>query len=623
MLRASQTAQIVAKELGIGVIYDERLRENNVGSLNGNSVEEGERYFNPENKLTYEQIVLSKFKNNFPGGENYSDIKLRMIDFINDIDKKYENKNILIVSHEVPIMMLESIFSGWTNKEAVERREEISIKTGELRELSFHSFPYNEEAELDFHKPYIDRIEFICPKCRKIIKRVPEVMDCWLDSGSMPFAQRYWPFNSGEKMDRPPELFPADYISEAIDQTRGWFYTLLAISSLLGFGPSYKNVVVLGHVLDESGQKMSKSKGNVIDPWLMIEKYGADALRWYLYTVNQPGYPKLFTEKDIDKALKKFIMTFWNCYVFLQTYRPKDLNFDVKSLELKNPLDKWILSRLNSVIKESTDNLDEYNITTPARLIENFIINDFSLWYIRRSRNRLQRPKTQEEAEETASVFAFVLIESCKLAAPFVPFLSEEIYRNLKNNDNSVHLEDWPKIDKSQIDNELEEKMNIIREIVTAGLKIRSDEGIKVRQPLKNLKIKSPKLKLEKDLLELIQDELNVRRVEIEDSAIQSGNWELEYDFEIDGELKDEGLMRDIMRLIQDMRKTAGCKPEDKITVFYSTSGDLAGLISRKKQEFLFQVGAEDIISSKENKGLKIESTSQVDGQELWLGLKL
>jgi isoleucyl-tRNA synthetase len=623
ILRTSQTAQIVSKSIGVEIIYDERLREINVGSLNGKPSEEGEKYFNPESKLSYEEIVLSKFKNNFPEGENYTEIKLRMLDFINDIDKKYNNKNILIVGHAVPIMMLETIFSGFTNKETVEKWKDFSINTGELKELDFHIFPYNEEAELDFHRPYIDEIEFTCPKCEGIMRRTPEVMDCWFDSGSMPFAQRHWPFNDGEKKNQPPEFFPADYITEAIDQTRGWFYTLLAISSLLGFGPSYKNVIVLSHVLDENGQKMSKSKGNVVDPWLMIEKYGADSLRWYLYTVNQPGDPKLFVEKNIDKALKKFIMTFWNCYIFLQTYKSKNLNFDIKSLESKNLLDKWILSRLNSVIKESTDNLDEYNITASARLIEDFIINDFSLWYIRRSRNRLQRPKTQKEAEETALVFAIVLIESCKLAAPFVPFLSEEIYRNLKGNDNSVHLENWPKTDKTQIDKDLEVKMNIIREIVTAGLKIRSDEGIKVRQPLSKLKIKSQKLKIEADLIELIKDELNVRKVEIENSVIETGDWELEYDLEITEELKEEGLMRDIMRQIQDMRKKAGCKPEDKITIYYSASENLTGLIFKKKQEFLSQVGAEDIISSKENKGLKIESTSQIDGQELWLGLKL
>lgn len=623
ILRTSQTAQIIAKEIGVEVIYDERLREINVGSLNGKSCRDGEKYFNSDDRLTYEQIVLKKFKNNFPEGENYTEVKLRTINFINEIDKKYKNKNILIVGHAVPIMMLENIFLGFTNEELAKEWKNISIETGELRKLLFNSFPYNEKAELDFHRPYIDEIEFTCPKCQGAMRRTPEVMDCWFDSGSMPFAQRHWPFNDGEKKNQVPEFFPADYITEAIDQTRGWFYTLLAISSLLGFGPSYKNVIVLSHVLDENGQKMSKSKGNVVDPWLMVEKYGADSLRWYLYTVNQPSDPKLFIEKDIDKALKKFIMTFWNCYIFLQTYKSKNLNFDVKSLELKNPLDKWILSRLNSVIKECTDNLDKYDITGAARLIEDFIINDFSLWYIRRSRNRLQRPDNQKEADEAGSILAIVLIESCKLAAPFVPFLSEEIYRNLKNSDNSVHLENWPSIDKIKIDKEIEEKMSIVREIVTVGLKIRSNEGLKVRQPLNKLKIKSQKLKIEKDLLGLIQDELNVRTVEIENSNVKNGDWELEYDFEITQELKDEGLMRDIMRQIQDMRKKAGCKPEDKITIYYFSLENLNSLILRKKQEFLSQVGAEDIILSKEDKGLKIESTCQIGGQDLWLGLKL
>ncbi|MBU3964251.1 class I tRNA ligase family protein [Patescibacteria group bacterium] len=638
VLRTSQTAKIMADALGVEVIYDERLREIDIGSLNGKPAQEGANYFNPKNKISFSEVSLRKFKHGFPEGENYLDVKLRMLDFLNDINKKYKNKKILIVSHEIPIMMFESIVLGLTAKEFVDSWDNLSVKTGEFKELDFRAFPYNKEGELDFHKPYIDEIKFVCPKCGEIMQRTPEVIDCWLDSGSMPFSQGHWPFaqaqNAKRKMQNnnikfkaqeshPPEFFPADYISEAIDQTRGWFYTLLAISTLLGFGPSYKNVVVLGHVLDENGQKMSKSKGNVVDPWKIVEKYGADSLRWYLYTVNQPGDPKLFNEKDIDSALKKFILTLWNCYIFFQTYRPKDLDLNSNKPDTSNLLDKWILSKLNNLITQATVNLDNYNITTAARLIENFVINDLSLWYIRRSRNRLQRPKNQKEAEECASVLANVLIEICKLTAPFIPFLSEEIYRGLKGENKSVHLEDWPKLDKTRADEDLEKDMNIVREIVAEGLKMRSDKGIKVRQPLSKLKIKSQKPKIEKDLLELIKDELNVKEVELKDGIISQGNWELEYDFEITEELKSEGIIRDIARQVQDMRKKAGCKPEDKIKIYYSTEGSLSELITHRKQEILSQVVAEDIISSKENKGLKIESISKIDGQELWLGIKL
>ncbi|MBU1045648.1 class I tRNA ligase family protein [Patescibacteria group bacterium] len=623
VLRTSQTAEIMAEALGIKVIYDERLREIDTGSLNGKPVQEGINYFNPENKLSFSQISLKKFKDGFPEGENYSDVKLRMLDFINDINKKYENKKILIVSHEIPIIMFGSIVLGLTDKEGVADWENLSVDTGEFKELDFHAFPYNTEGELDFHKPYIDEIKFACPKCGGIMQRTPEVVDCWLDSGSMPFAQGHWPFNQGEKASGPPEFFPADYIAEAIDQTRGWFYTLLALSTLLGFGPSYRNVIVLEHILDENGQKMSKSKGNIVDPWKIVEKYGADALRWYLYTVNQPGDPKLFNEKDIDSALKKFILTLWNCFIFFQTYRPKNLDLNSQKLNPGNLLDQWVLSKLNNLITEATANLDGYNITAAARLIEDFVINDLSLWYIRRSRNRLQRPKDTKEAEESAAVLANVLMEVCKLTAPFIPFLSEEIYQGINRENKSVHLENWPKSDKTRIDEELEKEMKAVREIVAIGFKIRSDKGIKVRQPLKKLKIKNEKLKINKNLIELIKEELNVKEGEFQEGVAKEGTWELEYDFEITEELKNEGMARDIIRQIQDMRKKAGCKPADKITVYYSATGNLAGLMAGKKPEILSQVGARDLISSKEDKGLKIESISQIDGQELWLGIKL
>ncbi len=627
ILRTSQTAEIMADALGAQVVYDERLREINTGLLNGRAVQEGVKYFNPDNSLTRDQILLKRFEAQFPEGENYSEVKLRELDFIDDINRKYKGKKILLVSHELPIMMLKSIVLGLTNKEFVDNEEDLSIDTGKFQELDFRAFPYNTEGELDFHRPYIDEIKFACPKCGGIMQRVPEVMDCWLDSGSMPFAQGHWPLNDQLSIIKnhlaPPELFPADYISEAIDQTRGWFYTLLAISTLLGFGPSYKNVIVSGHVLDENSQKMSKSKGNVVDPWEMVKKYGADALRWYFYTVNQPGDPKSFIEKDVDNALKKFILTLWNCHIFLQTYKPKNLDLNSQRLKPNNLLDKWILSKLNGLIMEVTVNIDAYNITAAARLIEDFVINDLSLWHIRRSRNRLQRPKDAKEAEESASILAAVLTNICKLTAPFIPFLSEEIYREINGKDKSVHLASWPKADKAKINKELEEEMKAIREIVALGLKIRSDEGIKVRQPLKKLKIKNEKLKVGEGLIELIKEELNVKEVEFQVDGEKSDSWDLEYDLEITEELKNEGIIRDIIRQIQNMRKKSGCKPEDRITIYYSAIGSLSGLMTGKKQELLSQVGAEDLISSKEDKGLKIESISKIDGQELWLGLKL
>ncbi|MEA3453243.1 MAG: class I tRNA ligase family protein [Patescibacteria group bacterium] len=631
VLRTSQTAEIVAKELDQKIEYDERLREIDTGILNNKNIQEGREFFNPKNKLKIEEVLLNKFKNGFPEGENFSDIRIRILDFIKDIDRRYKNKKILIVSHQIVITILKGSLLGWTKKESVEHRKEVSTQTGQFDEVGFKLFPYNEKAELDFHRPYIDEIQFLCPKCKKPMKRVSEVIDCWFDSGSMPFAQHHWPFNeqlsTTNKHLAPPELFPADYISEAIDQTRGWFYTLLAISSLLGFESPYKNVIVLGHLLDKKGQKMSKSKGNVVDPWEMIEKYGADALRWYTFVINQPWDPKLFDEKDLDQQLKKFIMTFWHSYTFWKTYT-KGLNVFSDPIEKiqksNNILDKWILSKLNRLIKLTTEKLNEYDITSSVRLIDDFVINDLSLWYIRRSRTRFQKPDSEKELKEASSVLGYILFILTRLTAPFTPFISEEIYLGLTNGEfkQSVHLESWPRVNEKLINNELEEKMNIVRGIVSTGLKIRNEEGIKVRQPLNSLKIKSEKFS--EELFGLIQEELNVKSIEFTEDVTKGNGWKLEYDLKITAELLNEGIIREVTRKIQGMRKKVGCKPEDKITIYYHGDESLTNLLANNAESILLQTRAKDfILQRKEKQSFNIEKQFKINNQEFWLGLKL
>jgi isoleucyl-tRNA synthetase len=383
----------------------------------------------------------------------------------------------------------------------------------------------------------------------------------------------------------------------------------------------------LGHLLDKKGQKMSKSKGNVVDPWEMIEKYGADALRWYSFIVNQPWDPKLFDEKDLDQRLKKFIMTFWNCYTFWETYSKglKIFSGPVKKMtKSKNILDKWILSRLNRLVQNVTEKLDKYDITSSARLIDDFVINDLSLWYVRRSRKRFQKPDSKKELEEVSSVLGHALFVLVKLSAPFAPFISEEIYFGLTDKEfkQSVHLEDWPKTDEKFIDDELEEKMNIVRGIVNTGLKLRSEERIKVRQPLNSLKIKSEKLNQE--LLGLIQEELNVKNIEFTEDVVKGDGWELEYDFEITAELRNEGVIREVTRKIQEMRKKAGCKPEDKIIVYYSGDKSLTELLTKNRELILLQTRAKDLIfQRKEKQSFNIEKQFKINNQEFWLGLKL
>ncbi len=501
----------------------------------------------------------------------------------------------------------------------------------------------------DLHRPFIDKVNFKCEKCGNKMERVPEVMDAWFDSGSMPFAQYHYPFENKDLIDPSAgslrlrsgqagqvNQFPADYICEAIDQTRGWFYTLLAISTLLGFASPYKNVISVGHVLDKNGEKMSKSKGNVVNPWEMIEKYGADACRWYFYTINQPGDSKLFNEKDIDKSLKKFVMTFWNVYSFFETYAERKFSIFNDQFSMnsqfsisKQILDRWIISKLNGLIEGVTQKLDKYDIVSAARDIDNFVINDLSLWYIRRSRKRFQKPKNEQEIKEATQTLALVLLTLSKLTSPFIPFLSEEIYQKI-NGQKSAHLEDWPKADKKLIDKKLQEKMDLVRKIVTEALAQRAKAGIKVRQPLNELRIKNYELRNEKELLDLIKDEVNVKEVNTRDPFSSargrervSSKLSVELDTKITPKLKEEGIAREVIRQIQEMRKKAGYKPQHKVLIRYFGDENLNKILAKNKEFILQEILAKDFIIGKMPKQIfDIERELKINGQQLWLGIK-
>ncbi len=608
ILRAKQTAEIISKAINVKIKYDERLREIDVGDLNGKNLSEARKYFDPKSQLNEEEIVFKKFYDGFPGGEKYSQAMIRMRNFIKEIEGKYKNKNILIISHDAPLSLLFCSMSGYNIFEGIEQRKKISFKTGELRGLVYKNFPYNKKGELDLHRPHIDEVQFYCFKCGNAMKRVPEVIDCWFDSGAMPFAQAHFPFacaqmqNAKCKMQslKPPELFPADYISEAIDQTRGWFYTLLAISTLLGFKSPYKNVISLGHILDEKGEKMSKSKGNVVNPWQIIDKSGSDALRWHFYIINQPGESKLFSQKEVEESFRKLILTLWNCCVFYETYAKNGKSKAQNEKSFKQAkihiLDKWILSRFNNLASETTKKLENYDITSAARLIEDFIIDDFSLWYIRRSRKRFQQPQGKGELEKASLVLFRLLSDIIKLTAPFIPFLSEAIYQNLQNQSyilrpkgisgakskvKSVHLEDWPRVNKGLIDRSLEEKMAKAREIVGKVLAQRAQNKIKVRQPLEELKITHRELAKNKELLDLIKEEVNVKKITL------GKNFEL--NTKLTPQLIEEGILRDIIRLIQDMRKGARYTPKDKVDLYIASPEAIKKIIIRSQKYILLQ----------------------------------
>ena len=381
----------------------------------------------------------------------------------------------------------------------------------------------NEKAKtVEFHRPYIDEITITCPECGKQMKRVPEVIDCWFDSGAMPFAQHHYPF---ENKDLFEQQFPADFISEAVDQTRGWFYSLLAESTLLFNKAPYKNVIVLGHVQDENGQKMSKSKGNAVDPFNALETYGADAIRWYFYTSSAPWLPKRFSGKAVQEGQRKFMGTLWNTYAFFVLYANID-NFDASKYTLeydKLPvMDKWLLSKLNSTVAEVDSNLDQYRIPEAAKALQDFV-DEMSNWYVRRSRERFWAKGMEQDKINAYMTLYTALVTICKAAAPMIPFMTEDIYQNLvRSNDanapESIHLCDFPVVNKDHIDKKLEEDMEDVLDAVVMGRACRNEAAIKNRQPISRMYIKSD-FTLSEFYQEIIEDELNVKEVVFTDDV--------------------------------------------------------------------------------------------------------
>ena len=381
----------------------------------------------------------------------------------------------------------------------------------ELKEMSD-----NCPDDIELHRPYIDAVTIKCPKCGKEMHRVPEVIDCWFDSGSMPFAQHHYPFENKDVFEKQ---FPAQFISEAVDQTRGWFYSLLAESTILFNKAPYQNVIVLGHVQDENGQKMSKSKGNAVDPFDALQTYGADAIRWYFYINSAPWLPNRFHGKAVQEGQRKFMGTLWNTYAFFVLYANID-EFDATKYTLDydklSVMDKWLLSKMNTMIQTVDDNLANYRIPETARALQEFV-DDMSNWYVRRSRERFWAKGMEQDKINAYMTLYTALVNVSKAAAPMIPFMTEDIYRNLvcsidKTAPESVHLCDFPKADMAHVDKELEANMDEVLKIVVMGRACRNTANIKNRQPIANMFVKAPK-ELPEYFADIIRDELNSKKV--------------------------------------------------------------------------------------------------------------
>ncbi len=448
----------------------------------------------------------------------------------------------------------------------------------------------------DLHLPYIDEVKIECPQCKKEMKRTSGVFDCWFESGSMPYAQWHYPFENKELVEK---TFPADFIAEGLDQTRGWFYTLHVLATALtmediGLGknkPAFKNVIVNGLILDEKGRKLSKKLKNYPDPKEVFDKYGADALRMFLLSSTSIGEDYRFSEERVKEVWRKIISSIENCYSFYETYKGEH-----EETESNNVLDKWIMSKIEKLNEEIVNLMDDYELTKSSRLFYDFLDN-LSNWYIRRSRKRFQKA---EEIKEASFTLNYVLLKLSKLIAPFTPFIAEEIFLKLDNSTESVHLSDYPQIKKQYIDDGLEKEMQEARDIVNLVLRERSEKGIKVRQPLNCLKIKK---EIKKDILDLIKEEINVKEI-IVDKSISN---EVELDLEITEELKEEGMIRDIVRHIQQMRKEQGFIPKDRIIVHYQNSDFFDKILLKNKEGILKDTLGDDFKNE----------ASIVDGKEV------
>lgn len=400
---------------------------------------------------------------------------------------------------------------GCGRMEAIGSRQELAERSGNP-----------DAAKVELHRPYIDEVTFTCPDCGKTMRRVPEVIDCWFDSGAMPFAQHHYPFENKEVFE---QQFPAQFISEAVDQTRGWFYSLLAESTLLFNKAPYENVIVLGHVQDENGQKMSKSKGNAVDPFDALERHGADAIRWYFYSNSAPWLPNRFHDGAVTEGQRKFMGTLWNTYAFFVLYAdidafdPTKYTLDYEKLSV---MDKWLLSRLYSSVKAVDENLNNYKIPETAKVLQSFV-DDMSNWYVRRSRNRFWAKGMEQDKINAYMTLYTALVTIAKAAAPMIPFMTEDIYQNLvrtvdKNAPESIHLCDFPEVREEMIDEQLEKDMAEVLDIVVLGRAARNTSGIKNRQPIGQMFVKADS-ELNIFYKQIIEEELNVKNVEFMDDV--------------------------------------------------------------------------------------------------------
>ena len=582
-LRTKETAAIVVKRLQLPedrVTTDPRLGEIFLGELDGHSSVDYVAFGSVEEKFTRAP----------KGGETLQGVKERVGAFLYDIDQRFKGEKILLITHEYPAWLMMAAAEGAGVVKSVEMKGEVADfgPTGTLREFSFTPLPHNEKYELDLHRPYIDDLALVDEKGEPL-KRVLDVFDCWFESGSMPFASHHYPFEHTDIFDpqrslfHRPKGFPADFISESIDQTRGWFYSLLVLSTALFGRTPYRAVITNGMVLAEDGRKMSKRLKNYPDPVELVQRHSADALRYYLLSSQLiRGEDLRFTEKGVDEVTKKFLGRLDNVRAFYALYKTGEVPPEPAS---QHVLDRWILARLRTLTVEVTEGMEHYELDRATRPLALFI-DDLSTWYLRRSRERFKSHDAHEKHLALATT-RFVLCELSKLIAPFVPFFAEELFQSVRKTEDpeSVHLVLWPASSRNTDTDILETAiMHRIRGIVSSALEARAALGIKVRQPLSHLTLKENRFLVGKkyqlltgELLQLIKDEVNVKNI-LFDASLQN---ELLLATDITPELRDEGVVRELTSFLQDLRKSKGLEPSQSITLTLHTDEYGKALVER------------------------------------------
>lgn len=468
----------------------------------------------------------------------------------------------------------------------------------------------------DLHRPYIDRVTLPCQKCGGTMHRVADVIDVWFDSGAMPFAQYHYPFENTEYFR---QRFPADFICEGLDQTRGWFFSLLAIATMLFDRPAYKNVITTGLVLDKAGKRMSKSRRNTIDPMAIMQEYGADATRWYFYSAVAVGNEYRFDPAAVRDVVRRFFLILWNTYAFFANYARVD-GYDPAAASIpvaeRALLDRWLLAELAATVSDVERALDAYDPTSASRRLEAFTL-DVSTWYVRRSRRRFWKSESDADKRSAYQTLDETLLALVRLLAPFVPFLSETIYRNLAAGrpgwPESVHMADWPQVDPAATDEALRREMGRLRRLVEAGHAARHEAGVKVRQPLPTVTIAEPSLP--PDFEAILLEELNVKA-----ARYQGEGGAVRLDTTISPELKEEGLARDLVRGIQGMRKRCGFAVEDRIQLYYQGDGNLAGVLARWG-DYIARETLALALAQQEAPPHACTETLTIEGQPLRVGL--